>query len=323
MTVKFIQLIKELQNNHRQSKHQLNVVRKENSLVSYFDFFLLVMEVGDVPIPLPNVKASILGPVCLIIEVLRESKRHFFLRFRLLSTVIIIKTIQNQNRSMTMTTTIPTKISTNQNGIFIDQILKFFYIQFSRSDDINEWDQNFVKRFTVAEGTLFDIIMVIPNTLNIMFIVFFFIFQAANYLGIKSLLAVGCKTIANMVRGKSSAEVREMFNISYDPPGEGLNAPNALEGQAGTVPTSPEGTTTGPSPTPDPMNQQNWIQDYYSANLIYFFLSFFFFRLFIFFMFIHKTEKSARQNFYIHTHIIYCFVYFVRWTVLFNIWFIG
>jgi hypothetical protein len=74
-------------------------------------------------------------------------------------------------------------------------------------------------------------------------------------LGIKTLLAVGCKTIANMVRGKSSSEVREMFNISHDPPGEGLNAPNAIEGQAGTVPTTQDASTTGPSPAPDPMNQ--------------------------------------------------------------------
>ncbi len=74
-------------------------------------------------------------------------------------------------------------------------------------------------------------------------------------MGIKTLLAVGCKTIANMVRGKSSSEVREMFNISYDPPGEGLNAPNAIEGQAGTVPTTQDANATGPSPLPDPMNQ--------------------------------------------------------------------
>jgi hypothetical protein len=41
-------------------------------------------------------------------------------------------------------------------------------------------------------------------------------------LGIKSLLSVGCKTIANMCRGKSSAEYREMFNISMDPPASEL-----------------------------------------------------------------------------------------------------
>lgn len=74
-------------------------------------------------------------------------------------------------------------------------------------------------------------------------------------MGIKTLLAVGCKTIANMVRGKSSSEVREMFHISYDPPGEGLNAVNSTDGQAGTVPTTPDANAVGPSPSPDPMHQ--------------------------------------------------------------------
>jgi hypothetical protein len=31
-------------------------------------------------------------------------------------------------------------------------------------------------------------------------------------------MAIGCKTIANMVRSKSSTEVREMFNPTYLPP---------------------------------------------------------------------------------------------------------
>ena len=78
-------------------------------------------------------------------------------------------------------------------------------------------------------------------------------FQAANYLGIKTLLAVGCKTIANMVRGKSSSEVREMFNISHDPPGEGLNAQQTGEMAVGNVPTTPDANTSAPSPPPDPM----------------------------------------------------------------------
>jgi len=81
-----------------------------------------------------------------------------------------------------------------------------------KSDDIDDWDKNFISRFTVEDGTLFDMTM------------------AANYMGIKTLLAVCCKTIANMVRGKGSNEVREMFKISYDPPGEGLNAPNTPDG---------------------------------------------------------------------------------------------
>ncbi len=37
-------------------------------------------------------------------------------------------------------------------------------------------------------------------------------------MGIKSLIEVGLKTIANMVRGKPSSEVRDMFTISIDQP---------------------------------------------------------------------------------------------------------
>ncbi len=57
-------------------------------------------------------------------------------------------------------------------------------------------------------------------------------------MGITTLLEVGCKTIANMVRGKSSSEVRQIFNISYDSPGEGLSAPNDNEDASQVVPAT-------------------------------------------------------------------------------------
>jgi len=43
-----------------------------------------------------------------------------------------------------------------------------------------------------------------------------YLLQAANYLDIKPLLDVGCKTVANMIKGKSPEEIRKTFNIQND-----------------------------------------------------------------------------------------------------------
>ncbi|PKX96799.1 SCF ubiquitin ligase subunit skpA [Aspergillus novofumigatus IBT 16806] len=51
-----------------------------------------------------------------------------------------------------------------------------------KTTDIDEWDQKFMQ---VDQEMLFEIIL------------------AANYLDIKALLDVGCKTVANMIKGKS------------------------------------------------------------------------------------------------------------------------
>ncbi|KAI8063202.1 E3 ubiquitin ligase complex SCF subunit sconC [Gongronella butleri] len=64
-----------------------------------------------------------------------------------------------------------------------------------RNTDIDEWDQKFME---VDQETLFDIIL------------------AANYLDIKPLLDVGCKTVANMIKGKTAEEIRKIFNIVND-----------------------------------------------------------------------------------------------------------
>uniref|UniRef100_A0A1B0AGY7 SKP1 component dimerisation domain-containing protein n=1 Tax=Glossina pallidipes TaxID=7398 RepID=A0A1B0AGY7_GLOPL len=64
-----------------------------------------------------------------------------------------------------------------------------------RTDDISSWDVDFLK---VDQGTLFELIL------------------AANYLDIKGLLDVTCKTVANMIKGKTPEEIRKTFNIKND-----------------------------------------------------------------------------------------------------------
>jgi S-phase kinase-associated protein 1 len=64
-----------------------------------------------------------------------------------------------------------------------------------KSSDIDEWDSKFMQ---VDQEMLFEIIL------------------AANYLDIKALLDIGCKTVANMIKGKSPDEIRKTFNIQND-----------------------------------------------------------------------------------------------------------
>lgn len=64
-----------------------------------------------------------------------------------------------------------------------------------RTDDIPAWDQEFLK---CDQGTLFELIM------------------AANFLDIKKLLDLCCKSVANMIKGKSANEIRKTFNIKND-----------------------------------------------------------------------------------------------------------
>ena len=64
-----------------------------------------------------------------------------------------------------------------------------------RTDDISSWDSDFLK---VDLGTLFELIL------------------AAYHLGIKGLSDVTCKTVANMIKGKTPEDIRKTFNIKND-----------------------------------------------------------------------------------------------------------
>jgi S-phase kinase-associated protein 1 len=83
-----------------------------------------------------------------------------------------------------------------------------------KTTDIEEWDQKFMQ---VDQEMLFEIILVSYFNYLVIFIVLCAdLLQASNYLDIKPLLDVGCKTVANMIKGKSPEEIRKTFNITND-----------------------------------------------------------------------------------------------------------
>ncbi|CAL1275363.1 unnamed protein product [Larinioides sclopetarius] len=85
----------------------------------------------------------------------------------------------------------------NVNSAILKKVIQWatYHIDEKRTDDISSWDADFLK---VDQGTLFELIL------------------AANYLDIKGLLDVTCKTVANMIKGKTPEEIRKTFNIKND-----------------------------------------------------------------------------------------------------------
>ena len=64
-----------------------------------------------------------------------------------------------------------------------------------KTDPITGWDAEFVK---VDQATLFEMIL------------------AANFLDIKRMLDLTCKSVAEMIKGKTPEEIRKHFNIKND-----------------------------------------------------------------------------------------------------------
>jgi len=61
--------------------------------------------------------------------------------------------------------------------------------------ELEEWDKNFI---AVDQAVLYELIL------------------AANYLYIKGLLDLCCKTVADIIKGKTPQEIREYFHIEND-----------------------------------------------------------------------------------------------------------
>lgn len=67
--------------------------------------------------------------------------------------------------------------------------------EYTRDEEIDVWDKNFCN---VSQSELFEFIL------------------AANYLDIKLLLSLTCKSVAEMIKGRSVEEIRATFNIEND-----------------------------------------------------------------------------------------------------------
>jgi len=75
------------------------------------------------------------------------------------------------------------------------EYMRFHFDNPTENDATSAWDARFIE---VEYPIMYDLII------------------AANYLDIKSLLDLGCKRIASIVRGKTPDEIRAEFNIVND-----------------------------------------------------------------------------------------------------------
>ncbi|KAJ7940466.1 Skp1 family, tetramerization domain-containing protein [Mycena leptocephala] len=79
-----------------------------------------------------------------------------------------------------------------------------------RTTDISEWDQKFI---TVDQEMLFEIILQPTTSTSSLCCMSTFPF---SFVCLLCHSDVGCKTVANMIKGKTPEEIRKLFNIVND-----------------------------------------------------------------------------------------------------------
>jgi S-phase kinase-associated protein 1 len=123
-------------------------------------------------------------------------------------SIMMSETIKNMLEDLGMkdgkvsdSTEVPQIPLSNVKSHILDKIITYcnYHVenktQTTKDSDILPWDSEFCK---VDQETLFELIL------------------AANYLNIQPLLDLTCKTVANMIKGKSPEEIRKTFNIKND-----------------------------------------------------------------------------------------------------------
>ena len=85
-----------------------------------------------------------------------------------------------------------------------------------KNTDISSVDIGILSK--LDQEALFEVILVIPSLylLSLTICKMLNDCKAANYLDVKGLLDVGCKWVANMIKGKSPEDIRSTFNIRND-----------------------------------------------------------------------------------------------------------
>ncbi|CAN0891936.1 SKP1-like protein 4 [Linum grandiflorum] len=94
----------------------------------------------------------------------------------------------------------------NVTSSVLSRVIKYCRMHTSavaEADKVRKWDQEFVK---VNLAMLFHLILVSPLSY----------LKAADYLNIKELLDLTCQKAADMLSGKTTEEMRKIFNIKND-----------------------------------------------------------------------------------------------------------